>query len=83
MILRLLKDGSKSFAVSMLQPGRKPWLPVNFCSNKNDLSTGYLSLTDKVDKSTHLAIIELLNLFRIFHAVAVKADKEDSVVKEK
>ena len=83
MILRLLKDGSKSFAVSMLQPGWKPWLPVNFCSNKNDLCTGHVSLADKVDESAHLTIVELLNLLSVFHAVAVKADKEDPVVKEK
>ena len=87
MILCLLKDGSKSFVVSLLQPGGKPggkpWSPLNFCSDKDYLGTGHVSLANKVDESAHLAIVMLLNLFGSFHAVAVKADREDPVVKEK
>ena len=82
MILRLLKDGSKSFTVSLLQPGGKPWSPVNFCGNKDDLGTGHVSLAHKVDESAHLAIVELLNLLSVLHAVAVEADKEDPIVKK-
>ena len=39
-------------------------------------------MANKVDESAHLAVVMLLNLFRTFHAVAVKADKEDPIVKE-
>ena len=81
MIFCLLKEGSKSFIVLLL--GGKPRTPINFGGDKDNLGTGYLSLTHKVNESTHLSIVILLNLKGGFHAVAVKADKEDPIVEEK